>query len=55
MPDENELSEYEVEINGIPTTLQLSAEDAERYGDAAKKVSAKSRAASNKARTAENK
>jgi hypothetical protein len=47
---------YEVELNGIVHTLQLTAEDAKRYPDAKKVGSAKaadepankSRAASNK-------
>jgi hypothetical protein len=30
--------EYEVEINGVTHTLQLSDTDAKAYGDAAKKV-----------------
>lgn len=33
----NNLSEYTVTIDGIEHTMQLSPEDAERYGDAAKK------------------
>lgn len=38
MADVKDLSLYEVEINGITHTFQLDAEDAKRYGSAAKKV-----------------
>lgn len=45
---------YEVEINGIKHTVQLDAEDAERYGEAAVEVKAV-KAPQNKAVSAENK
>lgn len=32
------MDEYEIEVNGIRFTLLLDPEDAERYGDAAKKL-----------------
>lgn len=32
------MDEYVVTINGVEHTMQLDAEDAERYGDNAKKV-----------------
>lgn len=47
------MKEYEVEINGIKHTMQLTAEDAERYGEDA--VLVKQAAPSNKSRTADNK
>jgi hypothetical protein len=47
---------YEVELNGIVHTLQLSAEDAKRYPDAKKVGSAKAaEEPSNKSRTPSNK
>lgn len=53
------LKQYDVVINGTPTTLQLSDEDAELYGLAkpapAKAAPTKARTAPNKARTAANK
>ena len=39
------MKEYTVTINGVEHTMQLTAEDAERYGDAAKAVSTKQAAA----------
>lgn len=44
---------YEVEINGVTHTLQLSAEDAKKYPDATEVKSAD--APANKSRTASNK
>jgi hypothetical protein len=55
MTDENELSEYEVEIDGVQTTLLLDARSAARFGDRAHKLGEKSRATPNKAKTPENK
>ncbi|WP_165797909.1 hypothetical protein [Mycolicibacter virginiensis] len=52
------LKEYDVEVNGHATTLQLSDEDAKAMGltsPAESKVPAKSRTAANKARTPANK
>lgn len=49
------LEEYTVDINGQEHTLLLSAEDAERYGDAATKAGSKAKAPANKARSAEDK
>ncbi len=49
-----DLKEYTVNIGGVEHTMQLSEEDAKRYGDAAKAAS-KSSTPSNKSRTAENK
>lgn len=46
---------YTVTIGGIEHTMQLSDEDAKRYGDAAKLVASKSSDAPNKARSAKNK
>ena len=46
-----DLKEYTVAINGIEHTLQLSPEDAKRYGDAARVK----RAPANKAASASNK
>ena len=48
-----DLKEYTVTIGGVEHTLQLSDEDAQRYGDAA--TPAKSSTASNKSATASNK
>jgi hypothetical protein len=48
-----DLKEYTVIIGGVEHTLQLSDEDAKRYGDAATPV--KSSTASNKSSTASNK
>ncbi|QIG57677.1 hypothetical protein PP358_gp06 [Arthrobacter phage Shoya] len=45
---------YKVEINGVTHFLQLDAEDAKRYGDAAVEVKAEAQPA-NKSRTADNK
>ena len=45
------LSEYEVEVNGFPTTLQLSDEDAKAMG-LAKAAAKEAKAPANKARTA---
>lgn len=47
------MQEYTVTINGIEHTMLLSPEDAERYGEDAKKVSTSSKAAApaNKARS----
>lgn len=47
------MKEYEVTINGIVHTMQLTKEDAERYGDDA--VETKQAASANKSRTAQNK
>lgn len=47
------MKDYEVTINGIVHTMQLSKEDAERYGDSA--VEVKQTAPANKSRTAQNK
>ncbi len=44
---------YTVLINGLPHTMQLSDEDAKRYGDDA--VEVKDGAAQNKGRSATNK
>lgn len=53
------LNEYDVEINGRQTTLQLSDEDAKAMGlakpAAAKAAPTKARTAANKSRTAANK
>lgn len=50
------MREYEVEINGYKTTLQLSDEDAKARGLLADKPAAKEAAApANKARTARTK
>jgi hypothetical protein len=46
---DSDLSEVEVEVNGVTTTLLLSAEDAKQYEDA------KKQAASTKKATAANK
>jgi hypothetical protein len=48
-----EMKEYTVEIGGIEHTMQLSDEDAKRYGDAATPV--KSSTAANKSSSASNK
>jgi hypothetical protein len=48
-----ELKEYVVTIGGIEHTVQLSAEDAKRYGDQA--VEAKGGTAENKSRKPANK
>lgn len=48
------MKEYEVTINGIVHTMQLTAEDAERYGEDAVEVKGGSKPA-NKSRTADNK
>ena len=48
-------SEYEVTINGLPHTMQLTEADAARYGDAARLVTKGEGAPANKARTAANK
>lgn len=48
------MKEYEVTINGIVHTMQLSTEDAERYGDSAVETKQQSKPA-NKSRTADNK
>ena len=48
-----DLKEYTVTIGGVEHTMQLSDEDAKRYGDAA--TAAKSSTASNKSATASNK
>jgi hypothetical protein len=50
------MDEYEIEINGVPHTVQLSDEDAKRYGDAAtptkgKQPANKSRKPANKSGT----
>lgn len=47
-----DLKEYTVVIGGVEHTLQLSDEDAQRYGDAA---TPKSSTASNKSRSASDK
>lgn len=47
------LKEYTVDIGGVEHTLQLSDEDAKRYGDNATPV--KSSTASNKSRSASDK
>ena len=47
-----DLKEYTVTIGGVEHTMQLSDEDAKRYGDAAK--AEKSSTASNKSATASN-
>jgi hypothetical protein len=49
----NKLELYTVTINGVEHTMQLDADDAERYGDAA--VKQKAAAAANKSATAANK
>lgn len=56
------LKRYDVVVNGVATTLQLSDADAKARGlfqqpaaDAAEPVESKSRAAANKSRTAANK
>lgn len=50
MADEKpeELEEYTVVINGLEHTMQLDAETAERYGEAATKVSTKAKTPANK-------
>lgn len=48
------LSEYEVEVNGFPTTLQLSDEDAKAMG-LAKAAAKEAKAPANKARGASSK
>lgn len=50
-----ELQEYIVDIGGLPHTLLLDKAAAERYGEAAKKVTAKAAAPANKARAADSK
>lgn len=51
------LNEYVVDINGLPHTMQLSEQDAKRFGDAAtpankaEKPAAKSHTPQNKAKT----
>lgn len=47
-----ELKEYVIKVGDVETTMQLSKEDADRYGEAA---SLKSRDAQNKSRDAQNK
>lgn len=47
------MKEYEVEINGVKHTMQLTAEDAERFGESARLV--KQAAPANKSRTTQNK
>lgn len=45
-------TQYVVTVGGIEHTMLLSADDAERYGDAAKRVTVKAVQPDNKARTA---
>lgn len=47
------MKDYEVTINGIVHTMQLTTEDAERYGDSA--VEVKQSKPANKSRSADNK
>ncbi|CPT92977.1 Uncharacterised protein [Mycobacteroides abscessus] len=50
------LKEYTLTtVHGSETTVQLDAEDVERYGDRVKPVGAKSKRAANKAATPESK
>lgn len=50
------LKRYDVEVNGYPTTLQLSDEDAERLGLTGKDASeSKAKTPANKSRTPANK
>ncbi|SKL66895.1 Uncharacterised protein [Mycobacteroides abscessus subsp. massiliense] len=50
------LKEYTLTtVHGSETTVQLDAEDVERYGDRVKPIGAKSKRAANKAATPENK
>lgn len=50
------MREYEIDINGIPHTVNLSDADAARYGDRARPVETKRAPESkNKARTPNNK
>lgn len=49
------MKEYEVQINGMTHTVQLSDEDAEQYGKDAKPVTKQAKAPANKSRTADNK
>ena len=50
------MREYEIQIAGVPHTVQLNDADAKQYGDAAKLVEKKAAAPpSNKARQAANK
>lgn len=50
-----ELKSYTVLINGVPHQMRLSKAGADRYGENASPVEAKSRRAANKAATPENK
>lgn len=50
-----ELKEYVVNTGGIDTTVQLSDEDAKRYGEHAKPATKAALAPANKARAAANK
>ena len=50
------MKEYDIEVQGIVHRFQLDDEDAKKYGDRAKPVSAKAaEKPANKARTASNK
>lgn len=53
MSDEQEPSEYTVDINGVEHTMLLTEEDAKRYGDSATK--AKAKAPANKSSSASSK
>lgn len=50
-----ELEEYEIEVGGITHTVQLSPDDVERYGEAAKRVERKAAQPSNKSAQPANK